>query len=33
VLIAMIAARMADDELVHPLDKPAEVERTTAAED
>lgn len=31
--IAIIAARMADDELVHPLDKPAEVERTTAAED
>jgi MFS family permease len=32
-VIAMFAARMPADELAHPLDKPAEVERTTAAGD
>ncbi|WP_426989413.1 MFS transporter [Pseudarthrobacter sp. Y6] len=32
-VIAMIAAKMAADELAHPLDQPVEVERTTAAED
>ncbi|MDQ5862050.1 MAG: MFS transporter [Actinomycetota bacterium] len=32
-VIAMIAARMPADELAHPLDKPVEVERTTAAGD
>jgi MFS family permease len=32
-VIAMIAARMPADELAHPLDKPVEVERATAAGD